>query len=73
LGDEDELLINFIISALEQPTEKGLDPRKMQIDLTGFLAKSTGPFMKELWQLLIDAQNSPNGIVYFFDLLKNLI
>jgi len=62
LGEEDELLINFIISALEQPTERGLDPRKMQIDLTGFLARNTGPFMKELWQLLIDAQNSPNGI-----------
>jgi len=62
LGDEDELLINFIISALEQPLEKGLDPRKLQIDLTGFLARNTGPFMKELWQLLIDAQNSPNGI-----------
>jgi len=67
LGEEDELLINFIISALEQPTERGLDPRKMQIDLTGFLARNTGPFMKELWQLLIDAQNSPNGIVSAFN------
>jgi len=62
LGDEDELLIDFVISALEQPNEKGLDPRQLQIQLTGFLEKNAGRFMKDLWCLLIDAQNSPNGI-----------
>jgi len=62
LGEEDELVINYIMSALEQPGEKGLDPKGLQIQLTGFLERNTGKFMKELWELLIDAQNAPNGI-----------
>lgn len=65
LGEEDELLINFIVSALEQPHEKGLDPRGLQIQLTGFLEKNAPKFMKELWNLLLDAQAAPNGIVNF--------
>lgn len=39
-----------------------LDPKKLQLQLTGFLEKSTGMFMEELWGLLLDAQNSLGGI-----------
>lgn len=39
-----------------------LDPKKLQLQLTGFLEKSTGTFMEELWGLLVDAQNSLGGI-----------
>lgn len=39
-----------------------LDPKKLQLQLTGFLEKSTGMFMEELWGLLVDAQNSLGGI-----------
>lgn len=39
-----------------------MDPKKLQLQLTGFLEKSTGTFMEELWGLLVDAQNSLGGI-----------
>ncbi|KRX48601.1 Serine/arginine repetitive matrix protein 1 [Trichinella murrelli] len=47
-----------------QPTGKhDMDPRNMQINLTGFLnAKKAREFMGELWDLLIDAQSSECGI-----------
>ena len=42
---------------------KEVDPRKMQINLTGFLnGKNARTFMSELWEHLNSAQNSENGI-----------
>lgn len=41
---------------------QGLDGRKMQLQLTGFMEKNTGRFMKELWELLLSAQANPSGI-----------
>ena len=39
------------------------DPRKMQINLTGFLnGKNARIFMGELWKLLDSAQNNESGI-----------
>jgi PWI domain len=35
LGDEDEVIVNFITSGLEKPRDGKLDPRKLQIDITG--------------------------------------
>ncbi|KAG6481516.1 hypothetical protein ZIOFF_058120 [Zingiber officinale] len=32
------------------------------IQLTGFLEKNTGKFMKELWGLLLSAQNNSSGV-----------
>ena len=60
LGVEDEVVIEFVISCLEESTTP--DPKRMQINLTGFLEGNAGPFMKELWQLLLSAQASPSGI-----------
>lgn len=34
----------------------------MQIQLTGFLDKDTAPFCKELWNLCLSAQSSPQGV-----------
>jgi serine/arginine repetitive matrix protein 1 len=34
----------------------------MQISLTGFLESKSAPFCKELWKLLISAQESPGGV-----------
>jgi hypothetical protein len=34
------------------------DPRKIQINLTGFLERNTSAFMAELWKLLISAQDN---------------
>lgn len=48
--------------AREYNSQGKLDPKKLQLQLTGFLEKSTGMFMEELWGLLLDAQNSLGGI-----------
>ena len=34
----------------------------MQINLTGFLSNKTSEFMAALWNLLLEAQDSPAGI-----------
>lgn len=36
--------------------------KEVQISLTGFMEKNTGKFMKELWALLISAQNNASGV-----------
>ena len=65
IGFEDEVVINYAIGELEQISPSNpIDPKNMQINLTGFLEDKTEVFMKELWQLLIEAQASPKGIVY---------
>ncbi|KRZ49815.1 Serine/arginine repetitive matrix protein 1 [Trichinella nativa] len=60
LGMEDDVVVEFVLNQLE---EEDMDPRNMQINLTGFLnAKKAREFMGELWDLLIDAQSSECGI-----------
>jgi serine/arginine repetitive matrix protein 1 len=38
------------------------DIKSLQIQLTGFLDKDTAPFCKDLWKLLLSAQDSPQGV-----------
>ncbi|WOL04725.1 hypothetical protein Cni_G13447 [Canna indica] len=59
LGFEDEVLINFVYGLLDG---KEVDGKQIQIQLTGFLEKNTGKFMKELWALLLSAQNNASGV-----------
>uniref|UniRef100_A0A0D9VSE5 PWI domain-containing protein n=1 Tax=Leersia perrieri TaxID=77586 RepID=A0A0D9VSE5_9ORYZ len=59
LGFEDEVLINFIYGLLEV---KEADGKKIQIQLTGFMEKNTVKFMKELWSLLLSAQQNASGV-----------
>ncbi|KAG9454580.1 hypothetical protein H6P81_007484 [Aristolochia fimbriata] len=59
LGFEDEVLINFIYGLLDG---KDVDGKQIQIQLTGFMEKNTGKFMKELWALLLSAQKNASGI-----------
>ncbi|KAM1447163.1 hypothetical protein ACFXTO_006296 [Malus domestica] len=59
LGFEDEVLINFIYGLLEGKVVNG---KEIQISLTGFMEKNTVKFMKELWTLLISAQNNASGV-----------
>ncbi|XP_031486310.1 uncharacterized protein LOC116254844 [Nymphaea colorata] len=59
LGFEDEVLINFIFGLLEG---KNVDGKQVQIQLTGFMEKNTGKFMKELWSLLLSAQKNISGV-----------
>lgn len=60
LGVEDEVVVGFVISSLEESATP--DPKRMQINLTGFLEQNAAVFMKELWQLLLSAQASSSGI-----------
>ena len=60
LGMEDDVVTEFIYNQLEA---KDPDPRKMQINLTGFLnGKNARLFMGELWTHLDSAQSSETGI-----------
>ncbi|ORM41914.1 putative pwi domain-containing protein [Babesia sp. Xinjiang] len=43
-----------------------LDPKKLQINLTGFMAKNARIFVKELWELLLAAQDNEYGIPQAF-------
>jgi serine/arginine repetitive matrix protein 1 len=60
LGLEDDIVAEFVFTQLE---EKDLSPKRMQINLTGFLnARRAREFMDELWNLLLEAEKSPDGI-----------
>ncbi|PWZ54292.1 PWI domain-containing protein C825.05c [Zea mays] len=70
LGFEDEVLINFIYGLLEEKvsnliefgSSKSTDGKKIQIQLTGFMEKNTVKFMRELWTLLLSAQQNASGV-----------
>ncbi|XP_026418463.1 serine/arginine repetitive matrix protein 1-like isoform X2 [Papaver somniferum] len=59
LGFEDEVLINFIYGLLDG---KEINGKEVQIQLTGFMEKNTGKFMKELWNLLRSAEQNASGV-----------
>ncbi|KAI7938430.1 hypothetical protein MJO28_015350 [Puccinia striiformis f. sp. tritici] len=66
LGFEDEVVVEYVNGLLDDPTSPIVDPKKMQINLTGFLESKTGPFMSELWALLLSAQKSPLKVPALF-------
>uniref|UniRef100_A0A182QNJ4 Serine/arginine repetitive matrix protein 1 n=1 Tax=Anopheles farauti TaxID=69004 RepID=A0A182QNJ4_9DIPT len=61
LNIEDDVIVEFVYNQLEE--EKFPCPKKMQINLTGFLnGKNARLFMEDLWSLLLSAQDSDTGI-----------
>ncbi|EGO03892.1 hypothetical protein SERLA73DRAFT_158340, partial [Serpula lacrymans var. lacrymans S7.3] len=62
VGLEDEVVVEYAMGLLEDPDQPTPDPKKMQINLTGFLTNSTSSFMIALWNLLLEAQESPAGV-----------
>ena len=68
LGVEDDILKGYVESQLES---KPLDPKQMQLSLTGFLEKNTSAFMRDLWDLLLSAQANKTGIPKVFLDRKN--
>ncbi|KAI0821913.1 PWI domain-containing protein, partial [Trametes gibbosa] len=62
VGFEDEVVVEYAMGLLEDDAQPTPDPRRMQINLTGFLTKSTPAFMSALWKLLLEAQESPAGV-----------
>ena len=67
LGFEDDVVVGYVKSSLEKPK---VDPKEMQLSLAGFLNKHTPGFMKELWSLLVSAQDSPGGVPKEFSAKK---
>lgn len=60
LGIEDDVLVEYVFTQLE---DKALNPKVMQINLTGFLnARISREFVAEMWQMFIEAASSPDGI-----------
>ncbi|RKP07751.1 serine/arginine repetitive matrix 1-like protein, partial [Thamnocephalis sphaerospora] len=59
LGIEDEVVTEFVFGLL---AEEKLDPRHIQINLTGFLENNAGVFVQELWDMLLSAQENIGGI-----------
>ncbi|KAG7387995.1 Serine/arginine repetitive matrix protein 1 [Phytophthora pseudosyringae] len=62
LGFEDDIVVAMAINLLEPKVDERLDPKALQVALTGFLEKQAGAFTEELWQLLLSAQSNPTGI-----------
>ncbi|KAF2636185.1 PWI domain-containing protein [Massarina eburnea CBS 473.64] len=60
LGDEDDVVIETCYNMLEKDQFPKI--KEIQIAFTGFLAKDTAAFCKELWNLMISAQESPVGV-----------
>ncbi|GJN89233.1 hypothetical protein Rhopal_002212-T1 [Rhodotorula paludigena] len=59
LGFEDDVLLEYIFSLLEDQENPIVDAKQMQILLTGFLESKTPAFMSSLWDLLLSAQSNP--------------
>ena len=77
LGDEDDIVVETCYNLIEQNQFVRTDMRiatkysltcqqpkikEIQIQLTGFLNKDTPAFCKELWDLMLSAQDSPMGV-----------
>lgn len=41
---------------------QAVNGKQVQIQLTGFMERNTGKFMKELWSLLLSAQQNVSGV-----------
>ena len=63
LGFEDDITCGMFEEYLVNAAKEGnLDPRRMQNLVVPFLNEDAVPFMKELWCLLLDAQQSRDGV-----------
>ena len=53
---EDDNVVNLVMAKLEKEAEP--DPRRIQINLTGFLDRNASQFALDLWKLLLSAQEN---------------
>ena len=63
LGFDDEMVIDYCIAQIEEPEAEELNPKRIQLNLTGFLEKNAKPFMEELWHILIDLSKNQSEMV----------
>ncbi|KAL1746732.1 PWI domain-containing protein [Schizophyllum fasciatum] len=61
-GLEDELVGEYCMGLLEDESQPTPDPKRMTINLQGFLTKHTKEFMVALWKLLLEAQAEVSGV-----------
>ncbi|VDQ01042.1 unnamed protein product [Trichobilharzia regenti] len=60
LNFEDEVVCDYIFNQLE---DLHPDPKEIQINITGFLnGKNARIFLSELWDLLLSAMQTPDGV-----------
>ncbi|KAF2756682.1 PWI domain-containing protein [Pseudovirgaria hyperparasitica] len=64
LKQEDEVLVELVCNLLDPTKTPSPFPKikEIQIQLTGFLDREVATFCKELWQMCISAQSSPQGV-----------
>eukprot|EP00933_Yihiella_yeosuensis_P021580 TRINITY_DN17051_c0_g2_i1.p1 TRINITY_DN17051_c0_g2~~TRINITY_DN17051_c0_g2_i1.p1 ORF type:complete len:256 (-),score=63.74 TRINITY_DN17051_c0_g2_i1:91-858(-) len=62
MGFEDDIVVDFCVAQLEENHEKGLDPKMLQVNMTGFMERKAAPFCSELWKHLLSAMESPVGV-----------
>mmetsp|Transcript_41362 Transcript_41362/g.95835 ORF Transcript_41362/g.95835 Transcript_41362/m.95835 type:complete len:192 (+) Transcript_41362:77-652(+) len=61
LGFEDEIVVDYCITQLTE-AQTNLDPKLLQVNMTGFMERKAAPFCNELWRHLLSAQESPVGV-----------
>ena len=60
---QDDIVIDYLISQIEEPVGEELNPKQIQLNLTGFLEEKAKPLMEDLWHILLDLTKNPNQIV----------
>ncbi|RKO97827.1 hypothetical protein CXG81DRAFT_3544, partial [Caulochytrium protostelioides] len=60
---EDEMIQGIVAENLDQQRQqRRADPEAIYLQLAGFLGSHTTSFMRDLWQMLVDAQSAIGGI-----------
>lgn len=63
LGFDDEIVSSTAVNLFLPEEGKSPDPKRAQLDLVGFLGdEQSASFAKELWTLMLEAQDSSTGI-----------
>ena len=64
LGFPDDVVASLVVNTLQQHADgkQALDPRELQLTLTGFLEQSAPVFVEALYRLLLDACAAQSGI-----------
>ncbi|SIO73885.1 PWI domain-containing protein C825.05c [Babesia microti strain RI] len=72
MGIEDEILVEYIMTQLKEALQnestkdlseiKLLDPKLLVVNITGFMAKKAQPFVAELWEHMLSAQETEHGV-----------
>lgn len=62
-GFEDDIVVNYIVSFLEEHKKKYPDPRLLHMNISEFLDKDTDQFMQQLYSLLLESSKDAEKVV----------